>query len=70
MHANVLFTYDARARMRSVNEPWPGDRDAAPQFFLDRAIDAKVVCRLRNDIGDIVAGQLWHMLIWKHYPSK
>lgn len=57
MHARVMFTHDLDSRMRTINEPWPGE-EPAPRFFLGRTIDGSAVCRLRYDIQDKLAEQL------------
>jgi len=57
MHAEALFTHDDKMRLRSINEPWPGERPA-PRFFLGRTMDGKTICRFRHDIPFPLVEQL------------
>jgi len=79
MHAEALFTHDDKMRLRSINEPWPGERPA-PRFFLGRTMDGKTIWRLRHDVPSSVVEQLESLIkvepairdihaIPKHYES-
>lgn len=57
MHAEALFTHDDKMRLRSINEPWPGECPA-PRFFLGRTMDGKTICRFRHDVPSSVVEQL------------
>ena len=57
MHAQVMFMHDLNRRIRTINEPWPGE-EPAPRLFLGRTIDGSAVCRLRNDIPDKLVEKL------------
>ncbi|MBV8860025.1 MAG: GNAT family N-acetyltransferase [Acidobacteria bacterium] len=56
LHARALFTHDARGRLLSVNEPWPGAA-AAPRLFFGRT-RAGNLWRLRADLPDALAAEL------------
>lgn len=58
LHIGALFTHDRNMRLRTVNEPWPGDKDPAPRFILGRTIEGTAVCRFRHDVPDTIAEQL------------
>ncbi|NSL86178.1 GNAT family N-acetyltransferase [Chitinophaga sp. Mgbs1] len=57
LHADVLFTYDARGRMLQANEPWP-DRGLAPLFFLGLPVTGTPVRRYRHDVPEAVVQAL------------
>lgn len=56
-HVEALFTYDQNMRLRTINEPWPGEAPA-PRFFLGRTIDGTTLCRFRNDVPEKLVEQL------------
>jgi hypothetical protein len=53
LHADLLFTYDARGRMLQANEPWP-DRGPAPLFFIGFPVTGMPVRRYRHDVPEAV----------------
>jgi len=57
LHVEALFTHDQHTRLRSVNEPWPGEAPA-PRFFLGRTTDGKAISRFRHDVQDTLIAQL------------
>ncbi|MGG4106341.1 kasugamycin N-acetyltransferase AAC(2')-IIb [Paenibacillus lautus] len=57
LHVQAMFTHDRDMRIRTINEPWPGE-EPAPRFFLGRTIDGSAICRFRHDVPERIAGQL------------
>lgn len=57
LHAGALFTHDRNMRLRTINEPWPGEA-AAPRFFLGRTIEGTSICRFRHDVSEELVRQL------------
>jgi len=57
LHVEAMFTHDPDMRLRTINEPWPGE-DPAPRFFLGRTIDGTALCRFRYDVPEKLIGQL------------
>jgi GNAT superfamily N-acetyltransferase len=57
LHVQAMFTHDRDMRIRTINEPWPGE-EPAPKFFLGRTIDGSAICRFRHDVPERIAGQL------------
>ncbi|WP_353057191.1 MULTISPECIES: kasugamycin N-acetyltransferase AAC(2')-IIb [Paenibacillus] len=57
LHVEALFTHDQNMRLRSVNEPWPGEA-SAPRFFLGRTTDGTAICRFRHDVPEKLIAQL------------
>ncbi|MCP1307007.1 kasugamycin N-acetyltransferase AAC(2')-IIb [Paenibacillus tyrfis] len=57
MHVEAMFTHDRNMRLRTINEPWPGE-PSAPRFFLGRTIEGSALCRFRYDVPDTLARQL------------
>ncbi len=57
LHIEAMFTHDTNARLRTINEPWPGEAPA-PRFFLGRTIDGAVCSRFRYDVPDRLIAQL------------
>lgn len=57
LHVEAMFTHDQNMRLRTINEPWPGE-DPAPRFFLGRSIEGKAICRFRYDVPEMLARQL------------
>ncbi|CAG7615180.1 kasugamycin N-acetyltransferase AAC(2')-IIb [Paenibacillus allorhizosphaerae] len=49
LHVEAMFTHDENMRLRTVNEPWPGEA-LAPRFFLGRTTEGKAICRFRYDV--------------------
>lgn len=60
LHVESMFTHDRNGRLRSVNEPWPGEAPAS-RFFLGRTMEGKAVCRFRSDVPDKLAEEL---ILW------
>lgn len=56
-HVEALFTHDQSMRLRTINEPWPGE-DPAPRFFLGRTTEGTALCRFRYDVPGMLARQL------------
>lgn len=56
-HIEALFTHDRNRRLRTINEPWPGE-DPAPRFFLGRTIEGEALCRFRYDVPEELVKQL------------
>jgi hypothetical protein len=56
-HVKALFTHDQNARLRMINEPWPGEA-LAPRFFLGRTIVGTTLCRFRYDVPVKLVEQL------------
>ncbi|MGG3283910.1 kasugamycin N-acetyltransferase AAC(2')-IIb [Paenibacillus solani] len=56
-HVRAMFRHDDEMRIRTINEPWPGEKPA-PRFFLGRAIDGSVVWRICHDVPEMLGGQL------------
>lgn len=56
-HVKALFTHDRNARLRTINEPWPGEAPA-PRFFLGRTIEGTSLCRFRYDVPAMLVEQL------------
>ena len=54
LHADALFTHDARGRMVSINEP---DGAPAPRLFLGRTAEGNVF-RVRQDVPEAVVSEL------------
>ncbi|KEQ26004.1 kasugamycin N-acetyltransferase AAC(2')-IIb [Paenibacillus tyrfis] len=54
MHVEALFTHDRNMRLRTINEPWPGE-PPAPRFFLGRTIEGSALCRFRYDVPETLA---------------
>lgn len=50
-HVEAMFTHDLNRRMRTINEPWPGEA-LAPRFFLGRTIEGTAICRFRYDVPE------------------
>lgn len=57
LHVEAMFTHDPNMRLRTINEPWPGE-DPAPRFFLGRTADGSALCRFRHDVPDELVEQL------------
>ncbi|MFB0844948.1 kasugamycin N-acetyltransferase AAC(2')-IIb [Paenibacillus oleatilyticus] len=57
MHVEAMFTHDRNMRIRTINEPWPGE-PLAPRFFLGRTIEGSALCRFRYDVPETLARQL------------
>lgn len=57
LHVRAMFTHDGNMRIRTINEPWPGE-ELAPRFFMGRTIDGSTICRFRHDVPERIAGQL------------
>ncbi|MFD0681916.1 MULTISPECIES: kasugamycin N-acetyltransferase AAC(2')-IIb [unclassified Paenibacillus] len=57
LHVEALFTHDQNRRLRTINEPWPGE-DPAPRFFLGRTIEGTAFCRFRYDVPEILIEKL------------
>ncbi|WP_233455092.1 kasugamycin N-acetyltransferase AAC(2')-IIb [Paenibacillus elgii] len=57
MHVEAMFTHDRNMRLRTINEPWPGE-PPAPRFFLGRTIEGSALCRFRYDVPETLARQL------------
>lgn len=57
LHVKALFTHDQHMRLRSVNEPWPGEA-LTPRFFLGRTTDGTAICRFRHDVPEKLIAQL------------
>lgn len=57
LHVEALFMHDRNMRLRTINEPWPGET-AAPRFFLGRTSEGTAVCRFRYDVPDTLVEQL------------
>ena len=57
LHAEALFKHDRNMRLRTINEPWPGEAPA-PRFFLGRTIEGKAICRFRHDVPEVLVDQL------------
>lgn len=56
-HVEAMFTQDHNTRLRTINEPWPGEAPA-PRFFLGRTIDGTTLCRFRYDVPEMLIKQL------------
>ncbi len=56
-HVEALFTHDQNMRLRTINEPWPGEGHA-PRFFLGRSIAGMTLCRFRYDVPEMLVEQL------------
>lgn len=73
LHVEALFTHDRGMRLRTINEPWPGE-DPAPRFFLGRTIAGTTVCRFRYDVSETLAEQLEQLCadepIVEHFLTK
>lgn len=57
LHVEALFTHDRNMRLRTINEPWPGE-DPAPRFFLGRDLEGTALCRFRYDVPEELVGKL------------
>ncbi|EJW16311.1 kasugamycin N-acetyltransferase AAC(2')-IIb [Paenibacillus alvei] len=57
IHAGVMFTHDDLMRLRTINEPWPGE-STAPRFFLGRTIDGAAIWRFRYDVSGVLVEKL------------
>ncbi|TMV46251.1 kasugamycin N-acetyltransferase AAC(2')-IIb [Paenibacillus mesophilus] len=57
LHAEAMFTYDRNMRLRTVNEPWPGE-SPAPRFFMGRTMEGSALCRFRYDVPETLVEQL------------
>ncbi|WP_238177892.1 kasugamycin N-acetyltransferase AAC(2')-IIb [Paenibacillus contaminans] len=57
LHVEALFTHDRNMRLRTINEPWPGETPA-PQFFLGRTVEGTTVCRFRYDLPEQLVEQM------------
>ncbi|MEC0210349.1 kasugamycin N-acetyltransferase AAC(2')-IIb [Paenibacillus ehimensis] len=57
MHVEAMFTHDRNMRLRTINEPWPGE-PPAPRFFLGRTIEGSALCRFRYDVPETLVRQL------------
>ncbi|GGD84908.1 kasugamycin N-acetyltransferase AAC(2')-IIb [Paenibacillus nasutitermitis] len=57
LHVEAMFTHDPEMRLRTINEPWPGE-DPAPRFFLGRTMEGETLCRFRYDVPENLIGQL------------
>ncbi|UVI29224.1 kasugamycin N-acetyltransferase AAC(2')-IIb [Paenibacillus spongiae] len=56
-HVEALFTHDQNRRLRTINEPWPGEA-SAPRFFLGRTTEGTALCRFRHDVPERLISQL------------
>ncbi|USG66113.1 GNAT family N-acetyltransferase [Brevibacillus ruminantium] len=56
-HVEALYTHDHNMRLRTINEPWPGEAPA-PRFFLGRTIEGTSVIRFRYDVPEMLIDQL------------
>lgn len=56
-HVEALFTHDQNMRLRTINEPWPGEVPA-PRFFLGRTTEGSTICRFRYDVPEMLVEQL------------
>src|SRR5258706_2523610 len=54
LHADVLFTYDARGRMLTTNEPFAPARRPAPRVFAGRGAADRVL-RISTTVHDLLA---------------
>lgn len=57
LHVEALFTQDRNKRLRTINEPWPGET-SAPRFFLGRTVEGTTVCRFRYDLPEQLVERL------------
>lgn len=57
MHVEALYTRDPDMRLRTINEPWPGEAPAS-RFFLGRTIEGTTVRRYRHDVPESLVQQL------------
>ncbi|TDF89183.1 kasugamycin N-acetyltransferase AAC(2')-IIb [Paenibacillus piri] len=57
LHVESMFTHDRNMRLRTINEPWPGE-DPAPRFFLGRTIEGTTLCRFRYDVPEMLVERL------------
>ncbi|WP_282942615.1 kasugamycin N-acetyltransferase AAC(2')-IIb [Paenibacillus sp. RC67] len=72
-HAEALFTHDQNMRLRTINEPWPGET-MAPRFFLGRSIEGISICRFRYDVPETLIKRLEDLCgdepNLRDYPTK
>lgn len=57
LHIDAMFTHDQNMRLRTINEPWPGE-SPAPRFFLGRTTEGSALWRFRYDVSETLIGQL------------
>ncbi|MBS4201743.1 kasugamycin N-acetyltransferase AAC(2')-IIb [Bacillus sp. FJAT-49732] len=67
LHVESLFSHDQNKRLRTINEPWPGEA-AAPKFFLGRTIEGTNICRFRYDVPAVLIEKLERLSVDELIP--